>query len=116
MRSSCRFVIAASLLFSTGCSTINDSLQLGATAGFASGAVATYAGYSAGGTKPNLETVAMGAGIGMGLGLLASYLVHRSVEEDRAQYSSDQTEMHFGDLPPNPFLVPKMPTRKAVKK
>ena len=104
-----------SILVLPGCSTLNESLQLGATTGFVSGAAATYAGYSAGGTKPNLESVAMGAGIGMGIGLITSYLVHRTVEEERAQGTFDQTEMHFGDLPPNPFVVPRLIKKGARK-
>ncbi len=115
MRNSYRAISTALLLGLTACSTINDSLQLGATAGFATGAAATYSAYSAAGANPQLKDVAMGAGIGMGIGLIASYLIHRSVEEERQLNQSDQTEMYFGDLPPSPFIVPK-PLRKAVKK
>lgn len=91
----------------TGCSTLNGSLQMGASMGAATGAAATYAGYSAGGKSPSFGTVAVGAGIGTALGLITSYLVHRKVEEDRASCESSQTEMRFGDLPPSPFIVPK---------
>ena len=108
------FVVSSLVLFSS-CSTLNESLQLGASTGFLSGALATYAGHSAAGGRADLETVATGAGIGLGIGLITSYLIHRSVEEERSQSAFDQTDMHFGDLPPNPFVVPR-PAKKAVRK
>jgi hypothetical protein len=75
--------------------------------GAATGAAATFAGSAAGGKSPSLETVAIGAGIGSAVGLLTSYLIHRSVEDTRSSSDSNQTEMRFGDLPPSPFVVPK---------
>lgn len=99
-------LIVPGIIGLSGCSTIDQSLELGATTGFASGALAVYAGHSAAGSKANLEQVAMGAGVGLGIGLLTSYLIHGSVEEDRERRSADQTELHFGDLPPSPFILP----------
>lgn len=75
--------------------------------GFASGVFATYGAHSAAGSKASLEQVAAGAGIGLGLGLLAAYLTHNSVQEERARVSGDQIDLHFGDLPPSPFVIPK---------
>lgn len=99
----------------TSCSTMNQSFQLGAGIGAASGIAAIYAGSAASGHNPNVSSVAISAGLGAGLGLLTSYLVHKSVEEDRASFQSDQTEMQFGDLPPSPFIVPKTkPTKKGA--
>lgn len=103
-------------VLSTGCSTMNESLQLGASMGFASGALATYAGHSAAGSRANLEQVATGAGIGLGIGLLAAFLTHGSVVEERERNAADQTELHFGDLPPSPFLIPKAVTKKGGKR
>lgn len=91
----------------TGCSTMNESLQFGAGMGFATGALATYGAHSAAGNRANLEQVATSAGIGLGLGLLAAYLTHNHVQEERERSSDSQTELHFGDLPPSPFLIPK---------
>ncbi len=91
----------------TGCSTMNESLQLGASMGFATGALATYGAHSAVGSRANLEQVATSAGIGLGLGLLAAYLTHNNVQEERERNSDSLTELHFGDLPPSPFLIPK---------
>lgn len=91
----------------TSCSTLNESLQLGFGLGGVSGGAATYAGFRAGGRPPTIGSVAFGAGVGATLGLLTSYLVHKRVEEDRGDCQMEQTEMHFGDLPPSPFIVPK---------
>lgn len=97
----------------SSCATLNDSLELGAGMGGLIGGGVTYAGFSAGGKSPSLGMVAIGAGIGTGLGLLTSYLTHRQVESERLSFQSDQTEMHFGDLPPSPFVVPKMLPKKG---
>lgn len=95
------------------CSTMNQSFELGAGMGAASGAAAVYAGSIGQERGPSLSTVAIGVGVGAGIGLLTSYLVHRSVEDDRQALQTDQTEMHFGDLPPSPFIIPKTkPSKK----
>lgn len=99
-------VITAACLLSS-CSTMNQSFQLGGAMGFAGGALATYSGHRAGGVTPDLGQMATGAGIGLGIGLLTSYLVHGAVEEERRRNAFDETELHFGDLPPSPFLIPK---------
>ena len=100
----------------SGCSTMSESLQFGGGMGFASGALASYAGQSGAGSKPTLESVAAGAGIGLGIGLLAAYFTHQSVVEDRERYSSDESELHFGDLPPSPFLIPKPAKKKGGRR
>lgn len=89
-----------------GCSTMNQSFELGASLGGAGGALATYVGHTSAGGKVSLENVAMGAGIGIGVGLIAAYLTHKTVEADRADLKDSETELHFGDLPPSPFMVP----------
>ena len=100
-------------MIANGCSTMEQSIQLGGGLGALSGGSATYAGYSAGGHPPPLGTVAIGAGIGAIIGLTTAYFTHKSVEEDRKSCDADQIEMHFGDLPPSPFIVPKPnPTKK----
>lgn len=104
MHKSIALVIVA---LTTGCSTMNESLELGASMGFASGALATYGAHSSVGSNANLEQVAAGAGIGLGLGLLAAYLTHNSVQEERERDSSSQIDLHFGDLPPSPFVIPR---------
>ena len=99
----------------TSCATMNDSIQLGAGMGALTGGAATYAGYSAGGKSPELGTVAMGAGIGAAVGMITSYFTHKKVDEQRQSYMTDQTEMHFGDLPPSPFVVPRKTFKKGGK-
>ncbi len=109
-----KFAVILLLLFCS-CSTLNQSLQLGVGLGTVSGAVAAYSGYSAGGQSPNLETIAIGAGIGAVIGLATSYFTHQSVTEDRKSCEADQIEMHFGDLPPSPFVIPKNLNKKGSR-
>lgn len=102
-----RTMIVLVATLATGCSTMNESLELGASMGFATGALATYGAHSAVGSKASLENVATSAGIGLGIGLLAAYLTHNTVQEERERDSADQVDLHFGDLPPSPFVIPK---------
>jgi len=99
----------------SGCASLNDSLKLGAGMGAVAGATATYAAYSSTGKGASLETVAIGAGVGTALGLITSYFTHKKVEEDRKANEGQQFEMNFGDLPPSPFVVPKMTLKKGAK-
>ena len=99
----------------TACSTMDQSLELGAGLGTVMGAAATATAYSAGGQSPSLGTVAIGAGIGTAVGLITSYFTHQSVVEDRKACEAEQVEMHFGDLPPSPFLVPKPQAKKGPR-
>jgi hypothetical protein len=48
-----------------------------------------------------------GAGIGLAVGLLTSYIVHGKIADDRNTANQNGTEMYFGDLPPSPFVFPK---------
>lgn len=99
----------------TGCASMNDSLILGAGVGAAAGGAATAAGYSAGGKSASFENVAVGAAIGTAVGLITSYFTHKSVEESRKYLDNKDFEMHFGDLPPSPFVVPKTPLKKGAR-
>lgn len=106
MRKAYKLAFSTLLLSTTACSTLNESMQLGASMGALSGAAATYSAYKAVDKNPTTEEVASGAVIGLGLGLLTSYLVHQQVDEDRAAQSANKIEMYFGDLPPSPFVFP----------
>lgn len=97
----------------SGCSTLDQSLELGAGMGTLAGGVATYGAYSAGGQTPSLQTMALGTSIGAILGLATAYFTYQSVSEDRKSCEADQIEMHFGDLPPSPFMVPKPQLKKG---
>lgn len=102
MRSILFFIVLTA--FTTSCTTLDQSFRLGATTGALAGAVATYAAESSAGRNAKLSNVGIGASIGMGVGLLSSYLIHQSVAEDRDE--SNKAELYFGDLPPSPFIYP----------
>lgn len=104
-------VVAIAAMLSS-CSTMNQSLELGATMGAASGIASAYAGSIGQKEGPTFSTVAIASGISMGIGMLTSYFVHKSVEEDRASSQADQIDMNFGDLPPSPFIIPKQKQSK----
>lgn len=97
------------------CATLNESLQLGAALGTATGAGATLAAHHSVGNSPSFGDVALGAGIGAGVGVLAAYFTHKDVLEKRVACEADQTEMYFGDLPPSPFIVPRQVPRQVPK-
>ena len=99
------------------CATLNESMTLGAGLGAMVGGAATYAAKAtSGGAEVSAGDVALGAGIGILGGLLTSYFTHKSVEDTRAACLADQTEMHFGDLPPSPFVFPKTLPKKEGRR
>ncbi len=114
MKASC--LLSPTILLFCGCATLNDSLKLGAGVGALTGAAATFSAETAAHGQAKMENVALSAGIGAGIGILTSYLVHRSVESERSEDSSAQFEMHFGDLPPSPFIMPKTKAKKGGAK
>jgi hypothetical protein len=99
------FLLPLSLLFNTSCTTLNDSMKLGAITGALTGAAATYVAQSSSGSSDHGGNILVGAGIGLGAGLLTSYLIHQSVVQDRVD-TTHETEIQFGDLPPSPFVFP----------
>lgn len=104
-------VLAASL---SSCATLNDSMTLGAGIGTVAGGAATFVGQvTSEGHSTSYGKVMLGAGLGMAAGLITSYFTHKSVEDKRAACMADQTEMHFGDLPPSPFIFPKTLPKKG---
>lgn len=109
-----KIIYLSPLIFmAASCSTMNESLQLGSGVGALTGATAVYSAGLSTASKPSTSSIATSAAIGAGLGLIASYFVHRSVENERKLQHADQTEMYFGDLPPSPFIVPKMKIKKG---
>lgn len=87
-----------------GCASRTRSLILGGAGGFVTGAYTGSAVYSGPKNQIQNRNTIMGAGIGLGVGLLTAYLLHDYVEERIKTQRSDQDErLHFGDLPPNPF-------------
>ena len=106
MRKMANFVAGGLVLLTTGCSTLSESFQLGGVAGALAGAGAAYTGHKGAGGEPTLKNVVSGAGIGLAAGLIVSYFVHKAVEDDRRVNNQSGPEMHFGDLPPSPFVIP----------
>jgi hypothetical protein len=102
----------SSICLLSSCTTLDKSFQLGGILGATTGAVATYAGSSAGGGSANSQEVAIGSGIGFAVGLLTSYWIHESVVSERADEAAD-TELYFGDLPPSPFILPQKKPKKG---
>ncbi len=97
----------------SSCATMNESLKLGAALGSVTGAAATMAGEAAAGRPSSFGTVAVGASIGTAIGLLTSYFTEKQLARDRAINVSTRPRMYFGDLPPSPFIVPKMHLKKG---
>jgi hypothetical protein len=92
---------------------LNESMTLGAGLGTAAGGLATYAAQATSGGPVSGENILLGASIGMAAGLVTSYFTHKQVEERRAACMADQIDMHFGDLPPSPFVFPKKLPKKG---
>lgn len=86
------------------CSSLPRSLALGGAGGLALGAYTGSAVYSGPHNEIRTRNLIMGAGIGLGVGLLTSYLLHDHVQgrvNDVTQANDER--LRFGDLPPNPF-------------
>lgn len=110
-----RFIYLSPIVaLSVSCTTLDQSLRLGAATGAVAGAAASYGAVSANGHLPTLEQIGVGAGIGLGLGLITSYFVHKQVAGDREE-NTRQTEIYFGDLPPNPFVIPQNTQKKGAR-
>jgi hypothetical protein len=87
-----------------GCATRTRSLILGGAGGVAIGGYTGSAVYSGPEKQIQTRNTLLGAGIGLGVGLLTSYLLHDHVEERMSSQRYEQDErLRFGDLPPNPF-------------
>ena len=104
-----KFVFPAALISLTACSTLNESIQLGASMGAVAGAAATYTAENSRGEKPSSDNVLAGAAVGLVAGIITSNIVHNKVAESRGDCG--KPEMYFGDLPPNPFIF--SPTQKG---
>lgn len=98
------FFVFCGLTF-TGCSTLDESMRLGAVTGILTGVSAIHTGYNAVGLSPTSQEVTLNAGLGAGIGLLAAYMIHESISKSR-ELPASSFELHFGDLPPSPFEIP----------
>lgn len=98
------FLFPFMMLMTSGCATHSRSLTLGGASGVAIGVgtgATAYPGYRG---KGQTRNALIGAGIGLGVGLISSYLLHGHVEKrlEAQRYQQDE-RLRFGDLPPNPF-------------
>lgn len=106
------FVLGPLAAFMVSCSTLDQSLRLGAATGALTGFAAAYAGQNSVERQPTNEEAGSGAAIGLGLGLITSYIIHQQVVSDRNE-SARQTDIYFGDLPPSPFVYPSPTIKKG---
>ena len=96
-----QFSIYSSVLLLSSCASLNDSMTLGGGLGAASGVAAMYAANP----RASAQDVATSASIGLGIGLITSYLTHKHIEKKR-ESNPPETNFYFGDLPPSPFVTP----------
>lgn len=108
-------VFSTCLLSLTACSTLNESMQLGAGIGALTGIAAVSAAGDMAGKNPTDDQKLTAAGAGIALGLLTSYLIHKNIEEKRDDLLQMGPELHFGDLPPSPFIITPMKKKKGGK-
>lgn len=92
------------MLLSSACASRSRSLALGGSSGFVIGATSGSIVAHGDNVNRQISNTLIGAGIGLGVGLLSSYLLHNYVEEriENLTYEEDE-RIRFGDLPPNPF-------------
>ena len=88
----------------SGCATRTRSLILGGAGGVALGGYTGSAIYSGPAKQIQTRNILLGTSIGLGVGLLTSYLLHEDGEQRMSAQRYEQDErLRFGDLPPNPF-------------
>lgn len=113
MRKLRNIIISTTLLSTTACTTLNDSVKLGSTMGALAGVAAVHAGHNSAGENPSSKDVTNGALIGLALGALTSYITHKEVEKERSSEYYETNKIHFGDLPPSPFIFPSTKNKRG---
>lgn len=108
-------IIFPTFLLITSCTTLNDSMMLGATVGALTSVAAISDASNKTGQNVSNDELASGAGIGIALGLITSYLIHKDVIEKRGDVYQNLPEIHFGDLPPSPFIMSPAIKKKGGK-
>jgi hypothetical protein len=108
-------IFSTCLLSLTACSTLNESMQLGAGVGAITGLAAVSAAGDIAGKNPSDDQKLTSASVGIALGLLTSYLLHKNIEEKRVDFLQSGPEIHFGDLPPSPFIMTPVKKKKGGK-
>jgi hypothetical protein len=108
----CILIGAAALLPS--CTSMSRAMELGGAMGAASSAIAVSWERASGGDRSPKGDILVASSIGLGVGLMAAYLIQKSSEEHIAS-SAPEVDMHFGDLPPSPFLFPTTSKKGASR-
>jgi len=108
-------IFSTCLLSLTACSTLNESMQLGAGVGILAGIAAVSAAGDMAGKNPTDGQKLTAASAGLAIGLLTSYLVHKNIEGRRDDLLQMGPELHFGDLPPSPFIMTPVKKKKGGK-
>ena len=107
-------VFSTCLLSLTACSTLNESMQMGASLGATTGVATVSIAGNMAGRNPTNDQKLTAATTGIALGLLTSYLLHKNIEDKRQDFLQMGPELHFGDLPPSPFIMTP-PKKKGGK-
>jgi len=108
-------IFFACLLSLTACSTFNESMQLGAGVGVLTGIATVSAAGDMAGKNPSDDQKLTAASAGLAIGLLTSFLIHKNIEEKRDDLLQMGPELHFGDLPPSPFIMAPIKKKKGGK-
>lgn len=90
-------------------------MQLGTGVGALTGLAAVSAAGEMAGKNPSDDQKLSSASAGIALGLLTSYLLHKNIEEKREDFLQSGPEIHFGDLPPSPFIMTPIRKKKGGK-
>ena len=100
------------LTLMSSCASLRDTMIIGGVSGAAIGAYTGALAYSGPHHEAQTKNIAITTSVGLGVGLLASYLFHKQVES-RIEDSSVVTNpnVFYGDLPPNPFDVKPQPIK-----
>lgn len=108
-------ILSTCLLSLTACSTLNESIQLGAGVGALTGLAAVSVAGDMAGKNLSDDQKITAASAGIAIGLLTSYLLHKNIEEKREDFLQSGLEIHFGDLPPSPFIMTPIKKKKGDK-
>lgn len=101
-----KIFLFSTFLLLTSCTTLNDSIKLGSFLGASIGATTTSIAYQQA-QIPSEKSTLTGATLGLATGTLLAYIIHKESKKERVSIHNEP-ELHFGDLPPNPFIFDKI--------
>jgi len=98
------YILIITPLLLSSCATQTKSLILGGLSGVTVGAAAGAIADNRDSGKRQSQNIGVGAAVGIGVGLLSSYLLDKHVNERLSGATSEMdNRIQFGDVPPNPF-------------